>query len=573
MTNAGKKLRGNPGPWWHIGTWATSLLLLLPIASIAMLALTPRENIWGHLLRTVLPDYLLQTLALMTGVGLLTFIIGTTTAWLVTMHAFPARKVFQWLLLVPLAMPTYIIAYTYVDFFEYSGAFQQVIRDTFGWNSKSDYWFPELRSTGGAIFVMSLVLYPYVFLTSRASFMRQSVCHLEVARTLGRTPWQVFLTVALPLARPAIVVGVSLAMMESLNDIGAVEHFGVRTLTLGIYTTWIGRGNLGGAAQIAVVLFIIVFAILWVERAGRARQSFHNTTMHDYPINRTRLKGWRGWAATFACSLPVLLGFVLPGGILVSFALARFDDAATPAFASAALNTITLAAIAASIAVLVGLFLAYANRLHKSRAIKAATRLASLGYAVPGTILGIGLLIPLAATDNAISGLSREWFGFPTGLLLTGGIAAITIGYVVRFLAISYGNLESGLERVTPNLAAAARTLGRTPFGALKEVHLPLIRPALVSAALLIFVDCMKELPATLILRPFNFETLSTMVYTLASLDQLEESALAALTIVASGIIPVIILSRTMRGKKRQDQRTIMSEVAAGPQTGQVLQD
>ena len=526
-------------------------LLLLPIAAIAILALTPSENIWPHLISTVLPDYLQQTAMLMLGVGLLTFIIGTTTAWLVTMHGFPGRKVLQWLLLLPLAMPTYIIAYAYVDVFEYSGPFQAWLREMAGWSSKSDYWFPDIRSIGGAILVMSLVLYPYVFITARASFMRQSVCHLEVARTLGKTPAGVFFTVALPLARPAIAVGVSLAMMECLNDIGAVEHFGVRTLTLGIYSTWLGRGNLGGAAQIALVMFVFVIALLWLERQGRKQQSFYHTTTHDYPLRRTRLTGWRRWGATFVCLLPVGFGFLLPAGLLTSFAITRFGDAATPAFASAVVNTLLLASGAALIAVLAGLFLAYANRLAGNMPVRLAVRMASVGYAIPGTVLGIGILVPLAATDNLVADFMHDTFGLSTGLLLSGSLAAITFGYVVRFLAISYGNLETGLQRVTPSLAAAARTLGRTPIGALKDVHLPLIRPALVSAALLVFVDCMKELPATLILRPFNFETLSTMVYTLASLDQLEDSALAALTIVASGIIPVIILSRTMRGKKR----------------------
>ncbi len=558
-------------PWWPIGTWTISLLLLLPVFSILVLAFTPSENIWPHLLGTVLPSYIRHTALLMLGVGVLTFVIGTATAWLVTMHAFPARKVFQWLLLVPLAMPTYIIAYTYVDFFEYSGTFQGALRSAFGWQAKSDYWFPEIRSLGGAILIMSLVLFPYVFLTARASFMRQSVCHLEVARTLGRSPWQVFASVALPLARPAIVVGVSLAMMESLNDIGAVEHFGVRTLTLGVYSTWLGRGNLGGAAQIAVVMFAIIFAILWVERASRARQAFHNTTAHDYPLNRTRLHGWRGWLATFVCALPVLFGFVLPSGILLSFAIAHFEDAATSEFIAAATNSMLLASVAALLAVGLGLFLAYANRLQSSSAIRIASRLASLGYAIPGTILGIGLLVPLALFDNAVAGYLKSTFDASPGLIMTGGIGALTIAYAVRFLAIAFGNLESGLERVTPSLAAAARTLGRTPFGALREIHLPLIRPALVSAALLVFVDCMKELPATLVLRPFNFETLSTMVYTLASLDQLEESALAALTIVATGIIPVIILSRAIRGKKRQAPAVLTPAVVEGSGTGRAL--
>ncbi len=551
MTDLAMFTRRDPDFWWRAGALCVSTLLLLPIAAIAVLALTPTENIWPHLVATVLPDYLVQTAVLMTGVGLLTFLIGTSTGWLITMHRFPGRKVLQWLLLLPLAMPTYIIAYTYVDVFEYAGPFQTALRAFAGWRSKADYWFPDIRSMGGAIFVMALVLYPYVFITARASFMRQSVGHLEVARTLGKTPAGVFFTVALPLARPAIAVGVSIAMMECLNDIGAVEHFGVRTLTLGIYSTWLGRGNLGGAAQIAMVMFVFVMALLWLERSGRKNQSFYHTTTHDYPISRTRLTGSLGWAATVFCLLPVTLGFIIPGGVLMSYAVTRFADAATPAFAQAIVNTLTLAAIASAVAVLTGLFLAYANRLAGNALVRLAVRLASVGYAVPGTVLGIGILVPLAATDNAVSRFTEATFGFSTGLILSGSIAAITFGYVVRFLAISHGNLETGLQRVTPSLAAAARTLGRTPTGALRDVHLPLIRPALVSDALLVFVDCMKELPATLILRPFNFETLSTMVYTLASLDQLEDSALAALTIVASGIIPVIILSRTMRGRKR----------------------
>ncbi|NNE23071.1 MAG: iron ABC transporter permease [Rhizobiales bacterium] len=550
MTEFAITNRRDPHLWWRVGAICVSALLLLPIAAIAYLALTPSENIWPHLVATVLPDYLAQTAMLMFGVGALTFVIGTSSAWMITMYGFPGRKVLQWMLLVPLAMPTYIIAYTYVDMFEYAGPFQSALREAAGWTAKSQYWFPDIRSTGGAIFVMSLVLYPYVFITARASFMRQSVGHLEVARTLGRSPAGVFFTVALPLARPAIAVGVSLAMMECLNDIGAVEHFGVRTLTLGIYSTWLGRGNLGGAAQIALVMFIFVIALLWLERFGRKKQSYFSTSSHDYPVRRTRLRGWRRWAASLLCFLPVGFGFALPGGLLLSFALARFGDAATPAFADAVINTLVLASFAAAIAVLIGLFLAYANRIAGNLAVRMAVRMASVGYAIPGTVLGIGILVPLAATDNAVSRFAENTFGFSTGLILSGSIAAITFGYVVRFLAISHGNLETGLQRVTPSLAAAARTLGRTPVGALRDVHLPLIRPALVSAALLVFVDCMKELPATLILRPFNFETLSTMVYTLASLDQLEDSALAALTIVASGIIPVIILSRTMRGKK-----------------------
>jgi len=526
------------------------LALMLPIVTIVYLAFTPSENIWPHLIATVLPGYVWRTLALMAGVGAVTFVTGTAAAWLVTMYRFPLRRMFQWASLVPLAAPAYIVAYTYVDFLSYAGPLQTWLRGFFGWTSPADYAFPEIRSLGGAIFVMSMVLYPYVFLTARASFMRQPATQLEVARALGQTAWGAFVTVALPQARPAIAVGVSLALMECLNDIGAVGFFGVRTLSLGIYTTWLGQGNLGGAAQIAAVMLVFVFALLWVERTARRRQSFAMPAKRSHPAARVKLYGWRGWLAFAVCFLPIFLGFVLPGLVLLNFAIRRLEGAVSLAYVKAVGHSLVLSATAALVAVLLGLTLAYANRLSQSGFTRQAVRLAGTGYAIPGTVLGIGVLIPLAAFDNAFDGAMRESFGISTGLLLSGSIAAVTYAYVVRFLAISLGSIESGMEKVTPNLAAAARTLGRGPIAALREVHLPLLRPALVSAALLVFVDCMKELPATLILRPFDFETLATTVFALASLDQLEESALPALTIVAAGLIPVILLSRSLRDHK-----------------------
>ncbi|MBC8038227.1 MAG: iron ABC transporter permease, partial [Rhizobiales bacterium] len=406
------------------------------------------------------------------------------------------------------------------------------------------------RSLPGAIFVMSMVLYPYVFLTARASFIRQPATQIEVARALGQTPWGAFRTVALPMARPAIAVGVSLALMECLNDIGAVGFFGVRTLSLGIYTTWLSQGNLGGASQIAAVMLVFVFALLWIERAARRQQSFITPAPRTHGNARVKLKGWRGWAAFSVCAVPIFLGFVFPGLVLINFAVRRFGDAVNSAYVEAVWHSLILATTAAFAAVTLGLILAYANRIIDSGPTRQIVRLASAGYAIPGTVLGIGVLIPLAGLDNGFDGLMRRHFGISTGLLLSGSIAAVTYAYVVRFLAVSVGTIESGLEKVTPNLAAVARTLGRSPLAAFREVHLPLLRPALVSAALLVFVDCMKELPATLILRPFDFETLATTVFTLASLDQLEESALPALTIVAAGLIPVILLSRTLRDPK-----------------------
>jgi iron(III) transport system permease protein len=530
-----------------LGACLIALLVTLPILTIVLLSFTSGENIWPHLLGTVLPGYVWRTLGLLAGVGFLTFIIGTATAWLVSMHDFPLRRILQWACLMPLAMPTYIVSYTYVDFLNYAGPLQTWLRGAMGWSRPDDYMFPEIRSLSGAVLVLALVLYPYVFMTAQASFLRQPMSQMDVARTLGKTPWGAFLSVALPQARPAIVVGVSLALMECLNDIAAVGFFGVNTLTLGIYTTWLGEGNLGGAAQLAVALLIFVFALLWVERHARKRQSTMPGSRHPMAPRRTALAGWRGILAMLACIVPVFLGFVLPALILLKFAARHFEDILSPSYFNAMWHSFTLSLTASLVVVVLGLILAYAYRSQSGRKISNLLRLASVGYAMPGTVLGIGVLIPLAYFDNSVDAFMRSSFGVSTGLLLSGTITAIIFAYAIRFLAISFGSLESGLEKVTPNLTFAARTLGRTPLRTVLEIHLPILRPALVTATLLVFVDCMKELPATLILRPFDFETLATLVYLLASLGQLEESAAPALTIVAAGLIPIILLTRNLR--------------------------
>ena len=548
---AGAVLKGPPPPLSErllsSGALIISLALGLPVLTILFLAFTPTENVWPHLISTVLPGYVLRTLGLMAGVGCITFVVGTAVAWLVTMCRFPLRPLFVWASLLPMAMPGYIVAYTYVDFLSFAGPLQTWLRGLFGWKTPADYWFPEIRSLGGAIVVLSMVLYPYVFLTARASFTRQPATQLEVARALGQTPWGAFRTVALPLARPGIAVGVSLALMECLNDIGAAGFFGVRTLTLGVYTTWLSQGNLGGAAQISAVMLLFIFVLVWFERTARRKQSFVLPSQRPRQPDRIRLNGWQRVLAVIVCSLPIVVGFLLPAMILMSFAASRLHDAVSFTYLRTVGNSLLLATLAACFAVVLGLILGYANRAIRKGFTKNIIRVASMGYAIPGTVLGIGVLIPLAGFDNALDGFMREQFGISTGLLLSGSIAAVIFAYVVRFLAVSFGAIESGLQKVTPNVAAAARTLGRSPLGAFFEVHLPLLWPALASAALLVFVDCMKELPATLILRPFDFETLATTVFMLASLDQLEESALPALTIVAAGLVPVILLSRTLQ--------------------------
>jgi iron(III) transport system permease protein len=536
--------------WLVLGAGLIALTIALPILTILFLSFTPNENIWPHLLSTVLPGYVWRTLGLLIGVGLLTFIIGTATAWLVTMREFPLRRILQWACLMPLAMPTYIVSYAYVDFLNYAGPLQSWLRGAMGWTSPQDYHFPEIRSLLGAILVLSLVLYPYVFMTAQASFLRQPTSQLDVARTLGKSPWGAFFSVALPQARPAIVVGVSLALMECLNDIAAVGFFGVRTLTLGIYTTWLGEGNLGGAAQLAGVLLIFVFALLWVERQARKQQSHMPASRHHMAARRSVLKGWFGILATLACFLPVFLGFVLPGFILLRFAARRLDDIFSADYFNAVWHSLVLALVASLVVVALGLILAYAHRSQWGKNINSIIRIASVGYAIPGTVLGIGVLVPLAYFDNSVDTFMRNSFGLSTGPLLSGTTAAMIFAYVIRFLAISFGSLESGLEKVTPNLTFAARTLGRTPLRTVVEIHLPILRPALTTAALLVFVDCMKELPATLILRPFDFDTLATLVFALASLDQLEESAAPALTIVAAGLIPIILLTRNLRDRE-----------------------
>jgi iron(III) transport system permease protein len=533
---------------WNLFAAAVAAVMALPVAIIAVLSLSPQESVWPHLMRTVLPGALADTGLLLAGVAALTLLFGTGTAWLVTMYRFPGRGLLDRLLVLPLAMPTYIIAYTYVELLDFSGPVQKGLRTLFGWHTVKDYWFPEVRTLGGAILVMSAVLYPYVYLSARASFVQQSVCVLEVARTLGRTSVGAFWSVALPLARPALVAGIALALMETLNDLGAVQYLGVSTLTVSIYATWLQRSSLGGAAQIALVALLFVLALLVAERAARGRSRFHHTTGRYRSIPFSDLEGWRGYAAALVCCLPVLAGFVAPFGVLLVQASAHLGDALAGGFWRAVRNSVGVAALAAIATVALGLGLAYARRLAPNLLVRSVVRAAGLGYAMPGTVLALGLIIPLAALDNHFDAALRSLFGISSGLLLSGSLFVIALAYTIRFLAVSLGALEAGFERLSPNLDAVARTLGETALSALWRVHMPLLVPALGAAALLVFVDGMKELPATLLLRPFNFETLATHVYSYAALEQFEGAALGALTIVVIGLAPVLLLHQAVAG-------------------------
>lgn len=542
------RARRSSSPAWTAGVGLILAIMAVPVAAVIYLALSPADNAWPHLLATVLPEALAQTIWLAVGTGALTLTVGTGTAWLVTMYRFPGRALLDRLLVIPLAVPTYIIAYCYAEIFDYAGPAQTALRAWFGWTSVRDYWFPDIRSLGGAIFVLSAVFYPYVYLAARASFVQQSVCTLEVARTLGRTSMGAFWAVALPLARPGLAAGTALVVMECFNDLGAVQHLGVQTLSASIYSTWLQRSNLGGAAQLATVMLTLVVVLFALERLARGGAKIHHTTGRYRAIPFQDIKGWRGYAAAILCALPFLAGFVLPFSVLVSDAIGHAGIALEGGFLLAAWHSLLLSTITATVAVALALLLAYARRVAANGFTRPAVRVAGLGYALPGTVLAIGILIPLAGLDNHIDALFRNLFGISTGLLISGTMAALIYAYVIRFLGVAVGGIEAGLERVSPNLDAAARALGETALSTLWRVHLPLLLPALGAAGLLVFVDTLKELPATLLLRPFNFETLSTHVYGFAALEQIEGGALGALTIVLAGLVPLILLHRAIAG-------------------------
>ena len=556
--------RRRVSPAWGAFAAVVALLMLVPVATVAILAVGTTDNIWPHLMRTVLPSSLRDTLLLLTGVGLTVVSVGTGAAWLTTMYRFPGRALLDRMLVLPLAVPTYIAAYCYVELLDYAGPIQKTLRALTGWQTARDYWFPEVRSLWGAGLVLSAVLYPYVYLAARATFVQQSVCMLEVARTLGRTSVGTFWAIALPLARPALAAGVALVLMECLNDLGAVQYLGVQTLSASIYTTWQQRGSLGGAAQISMIALAFVLLLVLAERTARGRAHFHHTTDRFRSIPFAELPGARGYLAAVLCGLPVLLGFVAPVLVLLAQGLSHLDVALERDFWRAAGNSLLVAAIAAAVTVLLGLVLAYARRLAPSLLVRTVVRIVGLGYALPGTVLALGLLISLAAFDNRLDAGMRAAFGVSTGLLLSGSVFVLILAYTIRFLAVSLSTFEAGFERLSPNLDAAARTLGETGLSALWRVHLPLLMPALGSAALIVFVDGMKELAATLLLRPFNFETLATHVYSFAAIEQFERSALGALAIVLIGLLPVLLLHEAVAGGRTGTRRTAPQWLLSG---------
>jgi iron(III) transport system permease protein len=540
--------------YWNTTVTGIALLLAIPLFVVLANLFVPTGEVWDHLAETVLQDYVVNSLLLMVGVAIGSLILGVGTAWLVSMSEFPGRRIFEWALLLPMAIPAYIIAYTYTGMLDFAGPLQTALRDLIGWGY-GDYWFPEVRSLEGAAIMLSLVLYPYIYLLARATFLSQSICVLEVSRSLGNGPWRTFFYVALPLARPAIAAGLSLVLMETLADYGTVQYFGVDTFTTGIFRTWYGLDNAPAAAQLSAILLIFVVVLVTLERSSRRQARYHDTGRRRQALHRMKLLGWNRTAATLFCLVTLLFGFLLPAGQLVLWTVETAEAMVDERFIILVFNTLELATLASLLALIAALLLSYGRRLQPSRTVRFAVRAAGMGYAIPGTVIAIGVVIPFGWFDNALDDWMRTHFNISTGLLLSGTVAALLFAYLVRFLAVSLHAVETGLERITPSMDEAARAMGERPLAILGRIHIPMLQGSLLTALLLVFVDVLKELPATLILRPFNFNTLAVRAYELAADERLADAASAALTIVLAGLIPVTLLSRSL-SKSREEKTT-----------------
>ncbi|MEO8297973.1 MAG: iron ABC transporter permease [Burkholderiales bacterium] len=523
-----------------------ALLVAAPLVSVGLNVFSGgTQATWAHLAQTVLPDYIASTLWLCLGVGLGVAALGVGSAWLVTRYEFPGRRHFEWALVLPLAMPAYVMAYAYTDLLQYVGPVQTALRQAFGWR-RADYWFPDVRTLGGAVVMFVLVLYPYVYLLARTAFIERAGGMTEVGRSLGLSPFAAFRRLSLPMARPAIVGGVALALMETLADYGTVSYFAVQTFTTGIYRAWFSLGDRVAAAQLALALLAFVMLVLTLERLSRGRRRFHDTTLRQRGAQRLPLGPGRAALAVLACGLPLVLGFLLPAGVLLEMALTEGDAQFGPRFLTLARNSVTVAGLTAVCAVALALLIAYAARVHRGAATRWAHRVVGLGYALPGSVIAVGVLIPVTRLDHALAAASQQLFGSHPGLVFTGGIAALVYACLVRYLTAALQSVDAGLARITPNMDHAARSLGLTAGQTLRRVHLPLLRGSALTAGLLVFIDVMKELPATLVMRPFNFDTLATQAYTLASDERLAEASTAALAIVVVGLLPMVVLCRAI---------------------------
>lgn len=541
---------------WVLGIICVSILLSVPLITVLGSFLISAGEVWQHLYATVLKDYVVNSLILMVGVGFMSALLGIIPAWLVTMYRFPGSRYLDWALLLPMALPAYIIAYTYTGILDVAGPVQTWIREFTGLRY-GEYWFPEVRSIGGAITMLSFVLYPYVYLLTRAAFIQQSLCVLEVARTLGCGPFRSFYKVALPLARPAIIVGITLVLMETLADYGTVQYFGIAAFTTGIFRTWFGLGSNIAAAQLSALLMLFVFILIGLEYWSRNQQRFHHTSTRYSSISQPVLSGNKKWIAVLVCVLPVLCGFFLPVCFLTYWAYKTYSYVVDISFIILILHSILLAASAAILAMLLALFMSYGKRRYPGYLTRLSVNFSGMGYAIPGTVIAVGVMLPFGWLDNGIDTFFRSNFEFSTGLILSGTLVALMFAYIVRFLALSLKTVDAGLIKIKPSIDEVGRSIGMRPFTLIRKIHIPILRGSLLTAVLLVFVDVLKELPATLILRPFNFNTLAVRTYELANEERLADASCSALAILLAGIIPVIYLSRTIaKSRPGYDDRT-----------------
>lgn len=545
-------MRSLPRARWVLSSAATAILVCMPVCVLMGYWLRPASEGWNHIVQTVLGQYVFNSFAVILGVALLCGVVGTITAWLTSSFEFTGRRVFSWGLALPLAFPTYIISITYAGLLDYPGPVQSFVRDLFGFTSARDYWFPEIMSLPGVIIVMSLVLYPYVYLIARPVFDTHAGQLEDAARTLGCSPLRAFWRVSLPLARPAIVAGCTLALMEALSDFGSVSFYGVPTFTTGIYRAWFNMGDLVAAARLSVLLMVIVLVLRGVEAWQRNQMRFSNLASSRPASSRIELKGTRNLLAFTACALPVLFGFIIPFIQLGGWALKDLNLLLNHEFYMMALRSLGLALVASMVTVFVALLIRFTARIDLTGSVKNMNLITTLGYAIPGSVISVGILAPLAWVDHRLDDVAESWFNWNLGLVLSGTIIALCYGYLVRFIAVAYNALDGGFASIPSQLEQTAMSLGASPSRALWKVDLPLLRGSLLAAVLLCMIDILKELPATLILRPFNFDTLATRTYELAVEEQLPDAAIHALAIVAIGLIPVLWLNRMMLNSSRQ---------------------
>ena len=538
---------------------AVALMMLVPMAGLVGSLFAADGAAWTHISRTTLPELVSNSLVLAVAVALGVVSIGTICAWITAHHDFPGRPVFEWLLILPLAMPAYVMAYAYTDVLQYAGPLQDALRESFGWQRKADYWFPEIRSLQGAAVMLTFVLYPYVYVLARVAFLEQSSSLSEAGRTLGHGRFGIFWRISLPLARPAIAAGTALALMETLADYGTVSYFGLPTFTTGIFNAWYAQGDRASASKLAAILMVFVAAVMVIEHAARRRSRFYQGGGRK-PM-RIGLRGMGGWIAAVVCSIPIVIGFILPTLILLKLAIADGDASFGTRFIKFAGNSFSVAAITALIAVAIALLLTYGARLSKSRWSHAVNLAVGLGYAIPGTVIAVGVLIPIARLDHELTECLEKLSGHAVPLLLTGSAMILVYAYLIRFLGIALQSVDAGLARITPSMDDVARSLGASASGVAMRVHVPLLKNSLVTAALLVFVDVMKELPATLVLRPFNFDTLAVQAYNLAMDERLPEASTASLAIVAVGLIPVVLASRAITRPARALASSAVAEI------------